>query len=143
MASSFLPLGYQPQSEEEIKMTEAKEKLYEYYGIPYGVIDGSEKEDYDIEIEKDRTAAQILIMQGKPIPADLEKRLLEYKENEKNLGWPRGPGPPTGGELPRHFLWRSYAGIYDVGDSKRISRYFFIATEIDYFLLMSNDEILI
>ena len=40
----------------------------------------------NIEIEKDRTAAQILIMQGKPIPADLEKRLLEYKENEKNLG---------------------------------------------------------
>ena len=60
-----------------------KEKLYEYYGIPYGVIDGAEKEDEDIEIEKDRTEAQILIMQGKPIPADLEKRLLLYKENEK------------------------------------------------------------
>lgn len=82
MANSFLPLGYQPQSEEEIKMTEEKEKLYEYYGIPYGVIDGSE-EDNDIEIEKDRTTAQILIMQGKPIPADLEKRLLEYKERNK------------------------------------------------------------
>lgn len=80
MANSFLPLGYQPQSEEEIKMTEEKEKLYEYYGIPYGVIDGSEK---DNDIEKDRTAAQILIMQGKPIPADLEKRLLEYKEQGK------------------------------------------------------------
>ena len=83
MANSFLPLGYQPQSEEEIKMTETKEKLYEYYGIPYGVIDGAEKEDKDIEIERDRTEAQILIMQGKPIPADLEKRLLQYKENEK------------------------------------------------------------
>ena len=43
MANSFLLLGYQPQSEEEIKMTETKEKLYEYYGIPYGVIDGAEK----------------------------------------------------------------------------------------------------
>lgn len=42
MANRFLPLGYQPQSE-EIKMTEIKEKLYEYYGIPYGVIDGAEK----------------------------------------------------------------------------------------------------
>jgi len=42
MANIFLPLGYQPQSE-EIKMTETKEKLYEYYGIPYGVIDGAEK----------------------------------------------------------------------------------------------------
>ena len=86
MTNSFLPLGYQPQSEEEIKMTEEKEKLYEYYGIPYGVIDSS-KEENDIEIEKDRTTAQILIMQGKTITADLEKRLLEYKENEKNLGW--------------------------------------------------------
>lgn len=86
MENSFLPLGYQPQSEEEIKMTEEKEKLYEYYGIPYGVIDGSEKDNKDIEIEKDRTTAQILIMQGKEIPADLEKRLLHYKENEKNSG---------------------------------------------------------
>lgn len=86
MENSFLPLGYQPQSEEEIKMTEEKEKLYEYYGIPYGVIDGSEKEDKDLEIEKDRTTAQILIMQGKEIPSDLEKRLLQYKENEKKLG---------------------------------------------------------
>ena len=83
MENSFLPLGYQPQSEEEIKMTEEKEKLYEYYGIPYGVIDGSEKEEKDIEIEKDRTTAQILIMQGKEIPEDLKNRLLQYKEREK------------------------------------------------------------
>lgn len=83
MENSFLPLGYQPQSEEEIKMTEEKEKLYEYYGIPYGVIDGSEKEEKDIEIEKDRTTAQILIKQGKEIPEDLKNRLLQYKEHEK------------------------------------------------------------
>lgn len=83
MANSFLPLGYQPQSEEEIKMTEEKEKLYEYYGIPYGVIDGSEKDNKDIEVEKDRTTAQILIMQGKEIPADLEQRLLQYKEENR------------------------------------------------------------
>lgn len=82
MGNSFLPLGYQPQSEEEIKMTEEKEKLYEYYGIPYGVIDGSENDNKDIEIEKDRTSAQILIMQGKEIPKDLEQRLLRYKEEE-------------------------------------------------------------
>ena len=35
MENSFLPLGYQPQTEEEIKKTEEKEKLYEYYGIPF------------------------------------------------------------------------------------------------------------
>lgn len=85
MANSFLPLGYQPQSEEEIKMTEQKEKLYEYYGIPYGVIDGLEKEEKELAIEKDRTEAQILIMQGKEIPEDLGKRLLRYKENDKSL----------------------------------------------------------
>ena len=85
MANSFLPLGYQPQSEEEVKMTEEKEKLYEYYGIPYGVIDGLEKEEKELEIEKDRTTAQILIMQGKEIPEDLGKRLLQYKENDKSL----------------------------------------------------------
>lgn len=83
MENSFLPLGYQPQTEEEIKMTEEKEKLYEYYGIPYGVIDGSEKDDKDLEVEKDRTMAQILIMQGKEIPADLEQRLLQYKEENR------------------------------------------------------------
>ena len=47
MANSFLPLGYQPQSEEEIKMTE----------------------------EKDRTTAQILIMQGKTIPSDRKNQV--------------------------------------------------------------------
>lgn len=82
MANSFLPLGYQPQSEEEMKMTEEKEKLYEYYGIHYGVIDGSKEDENNIEKEKDRTTAQILIMQGKTIPSDLEERLLQYKENE-------------------------------------------------------------
>ena len=83
MSNSFLPLVYQPQSEEEIKMTEEKEKLYEYYGIPYGVIDGAENPSKKIEIEKDRTTAQILIMQGKEIPKELEQRLLKYKEEEK------------------------------------------------------------
>lgn len=83
MSNSFLPLGYQPQSEEEIRMTEEKEKLYEYYGIPYGVIDGADNPNKEIEIEKDRTTAQILIMQGKEIPKELEQRLLQYKEEEK------------------------------------------------------------
>lgn len=83
MSNSFLPLGYQPQSEEEIRMTEEKEKLYEYYGIPYGVIDGIDNPNKEIEIEKDRTTAQILIMQGKEIPKELEQRLLKYKEEEK------------------------------------------------------------
>ena len=50
------------------------------------MIDGSEEDNKDNEVERDRTTAQILIMQGKEIPEDLGKRLLQYKENEKNLG---------------------------------------------------------
>ena len=90
MANSFLPLGYQPQSEEEIKMTEEKEKLYEYYGIPYGVIDGTKEDENNIEKEKDRTTAQILIMQGKTIPSDLEERLTKLEAKwwkEKDKRW--------------------------------------------------------
>ena len=79
MKKSFLPLGYVPQTEEQIAETERREKLYDYYGIPYGIFDGDENVD-SIEIEKDRTEAQILIMQGKEIPKDLEERLLRYKE---------------------------------------------------------------
>ena len=81
MKNSFLPLGYVPQTEEQIAETERRENLYEYYGIPYGVFDGEEKVDSN-EIEKDRTEAQILIMQGKEIPKDLEERLLRYKKEQ-------------------------------------------------------------
>lgn len=81
MKKSFLPLGYVPQTEEQITETERRENLYDYYGIPYGIFDGDEKDD-SIEIEKDRTEAQILIMQGKEIPKDLEERLLRYKEQD-------------------------------------------------------------
>lgn len=81
MIKSFLPLGYVPQTDEQIAETERREKLYDYYGIPYGVFDGEEEIEF-IEIEKDRTEAQILIMQGKEIPKDLEERLLRYKEQD-------------------------------------------------------------
>ena len=46
------------------------------------MIDGSKEDENNLEKEKDRTTAQILIMQGKTIPSDLEERLLQYKENE-------------------------------------------------------------
>lgn len=84
MTNSFLPLGFLPQTDEQIAETDRREKLYDYYGIPYGVFDGEKKNIEESEIEKDRTEAQILIMQGKEIPHDLEKRLLKYKEEEKN-----------------------------------------------------------
>ena len=84
MKSSFLPLGYKEQTQEQILITENREKLYEYYGIPYGIFDNSDKNKKDIKIEKDRTIAQILIMRGEKIPQDLEKRLLMYKKRDKN-----------------------------------------------------------
>lgn len=83
MTNSFLPLGYVPQTKEQIEETERREKLYDYYGIPYGIFDGTEHE-INNEIEKDRTEAQILIMKGEEIPKTLEERLLKYKELEEN-----------------------------------------------------------
>ena len=83
MKNSFFPLGYRPQTEEQISELEYREKLYDYYGIPYGVFDDPKNEIEDTEIEKDRTTARILIMQGEKIPEDLEKRLLDYKEKER------------------------------------------------------------
>lgn len=77
MIKSFLPMGYQPQTDEQIKDMDRKFELYDYYGIPYGIFDDIRQ---DINVEKDRTTAKLLIMQGIAIPEDLEKRLLEYKD---------------------------------------------------------------
>ena len=84
MKNSFLPLGYKEQTKEQILITENREKLYEYYGIPYGIFDNSSENIKDIKIEQDRTTAQILIMRGEKIPQDLEERLLMYKKRNKN-----------------------------------------------------------
>ncbi len=84
MRDSFLPLGYKEQTKEQILVTENREKLYEYYGIPYGIFDNSDKNKKDIKIEKDRTTAQILIMKGEKIPQDLEERLLMYKKKDNS-----------------------------------------------------------
>lgn len=77
MIKSFLPMGYQPQTDEQIKDMDRKFELYDYYGIPYGIFDDTRQ---DINVERDRTTAKLMIMQGIAIPEDLEKRLLEYKD---------------------------------------------------------------
>lgn len=80
MIKSYLPMGYQLQTDEQIKDMDRKFELYDYYGIPYGIFDDAR---LDINVEKDRTAAKLMIMQGITIPEDLEKRLLEYKDADK------------------------------------------------------------
>jgi hypothetical protein len=50
---------------------------FQYYGLPYMVFDGPA---IPIEVEKDWSKASLLIIQGKPIPKALAKRLLKYKE---------------------------------------------------------------
>jgi hypothetical protein len=67
------------QSEEEISLQEKMEQLYKYYGIPYDIFDDKVTKT---QIQSDRNMARELILLGKDIPEDLEKRLLEYKESE-------------------------------------------------------------
>lgn len=66
-----------PQTEQELMIQANKEKLYKFYGIPYDVFDDEENNS---QISKDREKARILIMTGKPIPKDLEEKLLQYKK---------------------------------------------------------------
>lgn len=78
----YLPFGYQPLTAEQREQQDRKFELYDYYGIPYGMLDN----DNDIEIsqkEIDREDARLLLMQGKKIPKDLEIRLLRYKQNDQ------------------------------------------------------------
>ena len=44
---------------------------------PYGVFDGK---SVNFDVDKDWSKARVLIVQNKPIPKDLEIRLLKYKE---------------------------------------------------------------
>lgn len=74
--------SHKPQTKEQILATENREKLYEYYGIPYGVFDNLSKNIENTNIEKDRITVQILIMRGEKIPEDLEQRLLTYKKQD-------------------------------------------------------------
>lgn len=76
----YLPLGYKPQTPEQLQEQEARFKRYDYYGIPYGIIDDPEDEEIT-QIEIDQVEAVTLILQGKEIPKDLEQRLLSYKHH--------------------------------------------------------------
>ena len=64
------------QTSETIAERQKLFALYDYYGIPYGVFDDN---SLFSNREKDWSKAIALIAEGKSIPKDLEKRLLEYK----------------------------------------------------------------
>lgn len=66
-----------PQTKEDIDRRTRIHKMYDYYGIPYGVFD--ESKDISVPMEKDWNEAIILISEDKVIPKDLEERLLQYK----------------------------------------------------------------
>lgn len=69
-----------PQSKEDIDRREKRLALYDYYGIPHSTFD---EIDIPKKIEKDWSEAVALIVSGKNIPKDLEKRLLEYKSKKE------------------------------------------------------------
>ncbi len=64
-------------SQEEINRREKIHKLYNYYGIPYGIFD---EDEVSRAIERDWNKAMLLIDQDKPVPRDLEERLLKHKK---------------------------------------------------------------
>ena len=68
------------QTLEEIERHKEKERLYDYYGIPYGIFD---EKVISKQIERDWSKAIALIAKKKKIPEELEKRLLQYKKNTK------------------------------------------------------------
>lgn len=73
----YLPFGeVKLMSAAELEEREKRFRLYEKYGIPYGVFDGEEE---DCFIEADRQMAVYYIVSGQEIPKDLEERLLNSK----------------------------------------------------------------
>lgn len=82
--SKYFPFGEQMiPTQEQIEKEKEKFRRYDYYGIPYGYFDDLNMgEGYETEKDMDREEARFLIMKGENIPADLEKRLLYYKQQD-------------------------------------------------------------
>lgn len=83
--AAYLPYGKRIKpSPEKIKFQQDKFKKYDYYGIPYGGFDASD-EGLTSQMQQDQEEARLLILQGKEIPEDLAKRLLQYKESKGDV----------------------------------------------------------
>ena len=79
----YLPFGKEIKQTEQQKMFEKRKfERYDYYGIPYGMLDGDTDEGTRTDREEDIEKARLLIMQGEEIPKELADRLLMYKEQE-------------------------------------------------------------
>lgn len=70
-----------PQTADDIRKRTELFKIYDYYGIPYGIFD---EINVPLQVEKDWAEAVALIAQGEKIPLALEKRLLRYKAERMN-----------------------------------------------------------
>lgn len=80
--SSYLPLGRKIMpTKEQVKTQQVNFDRYDYYGIPYGIIDGTDEGKLTPK-DIDREQAKLFISQGKQLPKDLERRLLNYKQSE-------------------------------------------------------------
>lgn len=58
-------------------------KQYDYYGIPYGIIDANSEEKMT-QKEIDREKAKLFIASKEPIPQELVSKLLRYKAEDNN-----------------------------------------------------------
>lgn len=83
--AAYLPFGKKSNpSKERIRSQQDKFKKYDYYGIPYGCFDGNDEGNFS-QYEQDCEEARLLILQGKELPEELAKRLLEYKKNGETV----------------------------------------------------------
>lgn len=72
---TFIPKGCRPRTLDEINREERQVSLAKRLGINLDTFDDSE----DINLQKEKDLALYLISADKPIPKDLEARLLKYK----------------------------------------------------------------
>lgn len=77
---TFIPKGCRPRTLDEINKEERQVSLAKRLGISLDTFDDSE--DINSQKEKDKDLALYLISADKPIPKDLETRLLKYKEED-------------------------------------------------------------
>jgi hypothetical protein len=74
-------MKYYEIPEDVLEKEKHRNELYDYYGIPYGIFCGGIT-PADIR-KQDREKAERYIRKKKPIPSELQERLLLHKKNEE------------------------------------------------------------
>jgi hypothetical protein len=86
----YLPFGKEIiPTEEQVREQQWLFEQYDFFGIPYGILDGQD-EGQLTEKDIDREQAKLLISEGKTLPLDLQERLLLYKKLELAEGTSEG-----------------------------------------------------